>query len=168
MFLANDARFPFTIPACLPWSFAWWVVSDALDQYPLFAYTVRITSMILRTARFLYVLYADICINATAESRWSLELRFVARGWGVRLGLRSEAGAEEWCWGWGVRLGLRSGSGAGIWGCGLELGSGAGVWSWDLGLWFGAGILAVHWHRGNTLFYTFHLDFESAVTPLVQ
>ena len=45
----------------LPWSFA-----SCWDRVPLFAYTVRIASMILRTAKFLCVLYAEICVNATA------------------------------------------------------------------------------------------------------
>ena len=31
---------------------------------PLFAYAVRIASMILRTARSIYVIYAEICVNA--------------------------------------------------------------------------------------------------------
>ena len=35
---------------------------------PFFAYAVRIASMLLRTARFLCVTYADICVNATPGS----------------------------------------------------------------------------------------------------
>ena len=63
MLFSNDARFPFTTLACLPWSFA----SCSLRRAEtLFAYAVRIASMILRTARFLCVLYAEICVNATA------------------------------------------------------------------------------------------------------
>ena len=31
----------------------------------IFAYAVRITSMILHTARFLCVVYTEICVNAT-------------------------------------------------------------------------------------------------------
>ena len=37
-----------------------------------FAYTVRITSMILQTARFLCVTYAEICVNANAVSYFDL------------------------------------------------------------------------------------------------
>ena len=66
MLFANDARFPFTILACLPWSFVSCVVWNVLRLNPAFAYAVRTTSMVLRTARFVCVPYAEICVNANA------------------------------------------------------------------------------------------------------
>ena len=67
MFLKHDARFPLMILVYHPWSFAPCVVWDV----SVFACTVRIASMILRTARFIWLhknkyLYAEICINAIA------------------------------------------------------------------------------------------------------
>ena len=60
MFFVNDARFPFTILACLPRSFASVKFETCWDRVPLFAYAVRIASMILRTARFLCVIYCTV------------------------------------------------------------------------------------------------------------
>ena len=52
--------------ACLPWSFASCVSGlRRVETESHFAYAVRITSMFLRTARFLCVLYAEICVKAT-------------------------------------------------------------------------------------------------------
>ena len=64
MLFANNTRFPFTILTCLPWSFACVQFETCWDWIRLFAHAVRITSMILRTARCLCVLYAEICVNA--------------------------------------------------------------------------------------------------------
>ena len=38
-----------------------------VETVPLFAYAVRIASMILRTARFLCVIYAEICVDAIPD-----------------------------------------------------------------------------------------------------
>ena len=61
MLFANDARFPFTILVCLPWSFASCSLRRVETRF--FVYAVRIASMILRTTRFVCVLYAEICVN---------------------------------------------------------------------------------------------------------
>ena len=57
MFFANDTRFPFTILACLPWSFAWCEDWDVLTLNPLPWFCVP--------ARFACLLYAEFCVNAT-------------------------------------------------------------------------------------------------------
>ena len=75
-----------------------------------FAYAVRITSTILRTARFLCVLYAEICINATPGRYLQFpQLKSLGQlsgnrgAWiaggehaGGREFLRAEQGGEEW------------------------------------------------------------------------
>ena len=77
MLFTNDARFPFTILACLPWSFASCIVWDVLRLNP--AFCVRRTHGFhdfACTDRFLCVLYAEIGVNATAASpfpEWSAE-----------------------------------------------------------------------------------------------
>ena len=69
MFFVNDTRFPFTQLAYVPWSFASWFVWDVFRPSPVFGvlYAVRIAFMILRTARLLCVIHANICVNATAD-----------------------------------------------------------------------------------------------------
>ena len=54
------------ILAYVPWWFALCFVWDVLRSSPVsFAYAVRIASMTLRTARFLCVICAEICVKAT-------------------------------------------------------------------------------------------------------
>ena len=68
MFFTNDPRFPFTILACLLWSFALCVVWDMLWKSRFLHYAVCIASMVLHTATFLCIIYAATCVNATLYS----------------------------------------------------------------------------------------------------
>ena len=56
----------FTVLGYVPWSFASCFVLTCWDWVPLFAYAVRIASVILRTSRLVCAIYAAICVNATA------------------------------------------------------------------------------------------------------
>ena len=68
MLFANDAHFLFTIIVSLPWSFASCEGWDVLRLNPaFFAWAVPIASMTLRTARFVCVLYAELCVNAPPD-----------------------------------------------------------------------------------------------------
>ena len=66
---ANDARFLSQYSRAFRDGFPHAQFDARWDRVPLFAYAVRITSMTLRTATFLCVLCAEICVNATAASR---------------------------------------------------------------------------------------------------
>ena len=73
MFFANDARFPFTYSPMFRDRLRHVFVETCWDRVPFFfAYAARTASMILRTARFLCVICAEICVNATAEGgKWA-------------------------------------------------------------------------------------------------
>ena len=84
----------------VPTYFTWRVVWDGWDRVPLFAYAVRIASMILRTARFLCVIYAEVWVNATAVKRWHVWL--LTGNQGLRLSgsytkHSSIAYGADWC-----------------------------------------------------------------------
>ena len=53
---ASDARFPFKLLQCVE------------TESRFSAYTVRVASMILCTARFLCVVYTESCVNATSDT----------------------------------------------------------------------------------------------------
>ena len=74
MFFANDALFPFTKLERLPWLFRLCIIWDVSSSSPFFAYAVRIFPLILRTARFLFVIYAEICVNATPGLMQHIEM----------------------------------------------------------------------------------------------
>ena len=72
IFFTNDARFPFTYSYMLRDRVLFCLKRVETEARFFFAYAVRIASIILRTARFLCVLYADIRANATAISpKWT-------------------------------------------------------------------------------------------------
>ena len=68
MFFANDARFPFTYLCMFCDHLGYVLFETCWDRVPLFLRTLyaSLQSMILHTARFLCVLYAALCVNATA------------------------------------------------------------------------------------------------------
>ena len=61
----NDACFPFTIPMFLMWSFASGLGHFETESRFWHMLYASIASMILHSARFLCVLYTEICIHAT-------------------------------------------------------------------------------------------------------
>ena len=89
MFFANYARFPFTYysPMFLDRSRQLFSLRRVETESRFFAYAVRITSMILRTARFLWEIYAEIFINATAGEGILIDPVYVSvispRFWGA-------------------------------------------------------------------------------------
>ena len=66
MLLANDAPFPFKILKCVE------------TESRFSAHAVRIASMILRTARFFIVIYAQSCANVTPGSSTKCSFVFIA------------------------------------------------------------------------------------------
>ena len=68
MFFANDARFPFAyLCICSVIVCIMFCLRRVETESHFFAYLpVDIASMILCTARFLCIIYTEICVNATA------------------------------------------------------------------------------------------------------
>ena len=83
----SNARFPFTYSRMFRDHVGHVLFEMCRDRVWFFAYAVRIASMILRTARFLCVICAEVCVNATAviyySSAWKCVPSLPTLSWGV-------------------------------------------------------------------------------------